>query len=172
LLLEILLPVALVAVVGIVFFRRSALHGSLMLSTASNLSVPFPLTDRPWFTRPWFTIRLDNSISRSGVIRVSGNPFNRAMSLKLRNSTLPDGDNTLFPGGQTMISGLTITHAHKVPEPPSYTAEQPGFAPDPSEPAEQPDLVSEPPEPAEQPDLASEPPEPSGHMPRPDPDWV
>jgi hypothetical protein len=160
LLLIILLPVVLVAVACAVLLRRAALHGTLTLTTAGKVSVPFTLP-----RRPWFSTQLDDSIKKSGVIRVSGNPFNHAMRVKLRNSTLPDGENTLLPGGRTMISGLTIAHEQKKSQPSGHVPESPGYVPEPSG---APDFVPEPPDYApEPPSFVPEPPEPSSFVPEP-----
>lgn len=111
--LLILLLVALtIAAGGVLTGRRARLHGVLIVSTVvGDKSYPFTLPSRPWFSS-----RIDNVLGIPGLIQVSGNPVNHRMRVKLRNSRLPDGENTLEPGGRTMISGLTITHEGEIPD--------------------------------------------------------
>jgi hypothetical protein len=130
LLLAVLFAVAVIAAVCIIFVRRAGLQGALIITSPSGVSGP-PLTLPRW---PWFSGRLDDAIKKPGVIRVSGNPFSPAMRIRLRKSTLPDEENTLLPGGQTMISGLVVTHERKVPsrqpERPGPRHEEPGPRPE------------------------------------------
>ena len=110
--LLILLLVALViAAAGVFAGRRARLQGVLIVSTVGHKSYPFTLPSRPWFSS-----RIDNALGIPGLIHVSGNPINHSMRVKLRDSKLPDGENTLEPGGRTMISGLMITHEGEIPD--------------------------------------------------------
>jgi hypothetical protein len=107
-----LLLVALIGGACFIAVRRARLHGALAISTVGDVSGQLTLPPRPWFSG-----RIDNAIGIPGIIHVRGNPLDRRMRIKLRNSRLPDGENTLEPGGRTMISGLMVTHEDQVPGP-------------------------------------------------------
>lgn len=126
LLLVVLLAVVLIAVACIILIRRAGLQGALIITPSSGVDGP-PVTLPRW---PRFSVRLDQVIGKSGVIRVSRSPFNPTMRIKLRKSSLPDEENTLLPGGQTMISGLVVTHERKVPGPRPEGTESPPEGPE------------------------------------------
>lgn len=110
-LLILLLAALALAAGGVLAGRRARLRGVLIVSTVGDKSYPFILPSRPWFSS-----RIDDVLGIPGVIHVRGNPVNREMRVKLRDSKLPDGEDTLEPDGRTMISGLMITHEGEMPD--------------------------------------------------------
>jgi hypothetical protein len=108
LLLIILILLAVIAVLGGVAFYRARLNGFL---TVSGVGVGGQLT-LP--SRPWFSGRMDQAVGIPGTLHVRGNPLNRTMRVRLRSPRLPAGENTIRPGGRTMISGLMVTHDERV----------------------------------------------------------
>jgi len=111
LLLLILILAVVAVVIGGIAVYRARLHGVLTISGVGDVGGQFTLSARPWFSG-----HMDQAVGIPGTLYVRGNPLNRSMRVKLRSPRLPAGENTIKPGGRTMISGLMVTHDERVPD--------------------------------------------------------
>jgi hypothetical protein len=113
-LLFLVIPLIIVAIVGLVILRQMQLFGTLTLTTVDMESGSVPLRGSP--VRRVATQPL---IGLPGWMLVSGRPFSRRMTIRLQLAGTPRAKVPLSRGGRTMAAGVDIWHRTRsgVPDP-------------------------------------------------------